>query len=162
MEESTMNALYTGTYVFVFIIALTVTIYLFNSITHFADVAFAFNNETADNASIVEVPVSQNRLLTGEEVISYYYNYVKKDLYGQDNTQGNTNETDTKKSVEYIVTIEGASAEIDNFDKVVNNAIKVDQKYILKFGNVKHATNGKSTVEIEINKATSDQINAML
>ena len=64
MEDSAFEALYTGAYIFVFIVALTITIYLFSSITNFADLAYEYNNDVQSGATIVDTPVEQDLLLT--------------------------------------------------------------------------------------------------
>ena len=43
MDESAYTALYTGTYIFVFIIALSLTIFLFTEVVNYADVAYEFD-----------------------------------------------------------------------------------------------------------------------
>lgn len=82
MEESAYSALYTGTYVIVFITALTVTLYLFNSIVNYADLAYEFDEKVVDTSVIVNQPYGENQLLTASEVASYYFNYVSNDVSG--------------------------------------------------------------------------------
>lgn len=80
MEESAYTALYTGTYIMVFIIALTTTLFLFNNIVNYADLAYEFDETVVDNSVILNAPVNENQILTCEDVISYYYNYIANDI----------------------------------------------------------------------------------
>lgn len=154
MEESAYQALFTGTYIFVFIISLTVTLYLFNSITDFADLAYEFNTAVSDNSTIINAPVEANRLLSGEEVISYYYNYIKHDLY-----------TEKESPVNYNVTISG----IGNINELSNKSLSyvaskigIENKYILHYKGAAYDAEGKKNIDIEIVKATQEQIDAIL
>lgn len=152
MEESAYQALYTGAYIIVFITALTVTLYLFNSINDFADLAYEFNTNIENNATIINAPVGANRLLTGEEVISYYYNYIKNDLY-----------TQKESNINYIVTINGVNTnELANKSlKGVAEKINPNSKYILYYKGAKYI-DGKKNINIEIKAATQRQIDAIL
>lgn len=160
MEESAYQALFTGTYILVFIVALTVTLYLFNSMLDFAELAYEFNITIEDNATIINAPVEAERLLTGEEVLSYYYNYVKHDLY-----------TEKESPINYNVAIKLApnSESINNSltDKSLSEVaaiIGTDSKYILKYSGAKYIDEKKEkkNIDIEIVKATQDQIDSML
>lgn len=80
MEDSAYTALYTGTYVMVFIIALTTTLYLFNNIVNYADLAYEFDETVTDSSVILNAPTNENQILTSYDVVSYYYNYIANDL----------------------------------------------------------------------------------
>lgn len=153
MEESAYEALFTGTYIFVFIIALTVTLYLFNSIMDFSELAYEFNTTVEDKSTIINAPVEANRLLTGEEVLSYYYNYVRHDLY-----------TEKESPINYNVTISGLNntqlASMSLFQ--VAQAIGVNDKFILYYRGAEYDANGKKNIDIEIKKATQAQIDALV
>ena len=81
MEESAFDAIYIGIYVFIFVIAVTSTIFLCNSISNYSDMAYEFSHKTDNSALIVGSEVQRNNIINGEEVINYYYNYIKKDKY---------------------------------------------------------------------------------
>ena len=83
MEESSFQAIYTGTYIVVFIAALTTTLYLFNGITTLADTSYEYGN-IVTGQSVIEAPSYDDLNLNGSEIISYYFNYVKKDKYADD------------------------------------------------------------------------------
>lgn len=80
MDESAYTALYTGTYIFVFIIALSLTIFLFTEVVNYADVAYEFDEKIADNSVIMNAPYGENQLIDANEVAAYYFNYVDSDL----------------------------------------------------------------------------------
>ena len=153
MEESAYEALFTGTYIFVFIIALTVTLYLFNSIMDFSELAYEFNNTVEDKSTIINAPVEANRLLTGEEVLSYYYNYVRHDLY-----------TEKKSPINYNVTISGLNNEQLATKTLyqVAEAIGINDKFILYYRGAEYDENGVKNIDIEIKKATQEQIDALV
>lgn len=160
MEESAIQAIYTGAYIFVFIVALTVTLYLFGSITDFSKLAYRYNNEVQGSATIVDAPVEQNILLNVDEVVSYYYNYVKKDLYGDEKSKGITN---------YIVDIEqlrgmnvNTTSLADVYNKLTNNGREKDAKYIIKYDRYTTTNNGKNAdVNISITKASQEDIDKL-
>lgn len=156
MEESAYEALFTGTYIFVFIIALTVTLYLFNSIMDFSDLAYEFNTTVEDKSTIINAPVEANRLLTGAEVLSYYYNYVRHDLYAEKESTINYNVTISNGTNSINADLEGKNL------KEVAERIGIDSKYILYYRAASKDAEGKKNITIEIVKATQAQIDAML
>lgn len=154
MENSAFEALYTGTYVLVFIVALTITLYLFNSIIDFSELAYEFNVKVEDNSTIIDAPVEANRLLTGEEVLSYYYNYVKHDLY-----------TEKESPINYHVDIKISKTpeELKEMSLLeVSQAIGMNNKFILYYRGANYDEQGKKNINIEIVKATQEQIDALV
>lgn len=154
MEESTSQAIYTGVYVLVFIMSLTITLYLFGSIIDFSDLAYEYNVKSEDNSTIIDAPAEANRLLTGEEVLSYYYNYVKHDLY-----------TEKVSPVNYNVDIKiGVSKEdLNNMSLLqLSNAIGIDNKFILRYKGASYTASGIKNIDIEITRATQEQIDALV
>ena len=158
MEDSAFEALYTGAYVFVFIIALTVTIFLFSSITDFADLAYEYEETSGDSSVIVDTPVNQNLLLSSDEVMSYYYNYVKKDIYGDDSKKESYNVIiKTKAKDEAGANLSVISGESDMTISELSDRLGKNNKYILRYKSVDNAGN----VTIEIQKATQAEIDAV-
>lgn len=154
MEESASQAIYTGAYILVFIMSLTITLYLFNSIIDFSDLAYEYNVKSEDNATIIDAPAEANRLLTGEEVLSYYYNYVKHDLY-----------TEKVSSVNYNLDIKiGVSKEdLSNMSLLqISKAIGMDNKFILSYKGASYGADGTKNIDIEITRATQEQIDALV
>lgn len=159
MENSTFEAIYTGVYIFIFIIALSITIFLFKQTNDFADRAYNYNVKAIENSVILNAPAQKYRLIDGYEVVSYFYNYIKRDSFG-----------DNKTKIEYVVTIKNQSGStlISSDTSVtpistLNSTtlgkfiamINVNTKYVLTY---KTVTN--SLVYIDIQEATQDQINA--
>ena len=158
MEDSAFEALYTGAYVFVFIIALTVTIFLFSSITDFADLAYEYEETSGDSSVIVDTPVNQNLLLSSGEVMSYYYNYIKKDIYGDDSKKESYNVIiKTKAKDEAGADLSLISGESDMTISELSDRLGKNNKYILRYKSVDNVGN----VTIEIQKATQAEIDAV-
>ena len=158
MEDSAFEALYTGAYVFVFIIALTVTIFLFSSITDFADLAYEYEETSGDSSVIVDTPVNQNLLLSSGEVMSYYYNYIKKDIYGDDSKKESYNVIiKTKAKDEAGADLSVISGESDMTISELSARLGKNNKYILRYKSVDNVGN----VTIEIQKATQAEIDAV-
>ena len=134
MGDSAYQAIYTGVYVFVFIIAMSATIYLFMTIIDYAELSYNYGNTALDSNLIENIPTTKYQLLTGSDVITYYYNYVKKDKY-----EGS--ESDTKYNVEIF---NSSGTKIINEVAIKN--IKYDQKYKLEF--VSENNNGVATIRI--------------
>ncbi len=99
MNESTNTLLYTATYVFIFVIALSLSIMLFLGINRYANSAYEYSqgfngsiiNTVSDGTEIYDGN-TQVLPLTRDDVLSYYFNYIKKDLYGgQSNNNADVN-----------------------------------------------------------------------
>ena len=160
MEDSAYEAIYTGVYVFIFIIALTVSLLLFNGINEVADLSYEFSNKISGSETLVNVPVEQNLLLSPSEVLSYYFNYIQKDLYSTEFVNSKSGVVATK----YNVTIYTKAKDQLNYTNTmlskdlsiaeVLNAIGTDGKYILRYESV--ASNGVANITIQ--KATNAEI----
>ncbi len=147
MEESAFNAIYIGIYVFVFIIAVTATMFLYNSISDYADLAYEYSHNIDGEPLIIGSEAQRNKIITGSEVVNYYYNYVKKDKY---------NETD---EIDYIVSI-NLNGKNETPNMLVNTdltykelvqQIGISDNYILEY--VGQTADGKGI--INISKITS-------
>lgn len=144
MEESAFEAIYIGIYVFIFVIAVTATIFLYNSISKYSDMAYEFSHKTDNGALIVGSEASKNNIITGEEVINYYYNYVKKDKYDANNSS-NSN---------YIVNINlngkgqtpNLITDTDLTYKELMQKIGYSSKYIIEY--TKETSNGNKIINI--------------
>lgn len=160
MESSATKALYIGAYIFVFVSALTVTLFLFNSILDFSNLAYEFETSNVSNQILINVPVEAKRLLSSDEVASYYYNYIKSDVY-----VNNTNDTniyivqicDSNNNVIFDTSDTNKNANENKSYKEIINKLGKDNKYILSYKKVD--SNGK--VVIELRKATQEEIDAI-
>ncbi len=133
MEESSFQAIYTGVYIFVFIAALTTTLYMFRNVNELAENAYNYG-EIATNQSVIQAP-SEDYKITGEELISYYFNYIKKDKY----------ESDTNEYIQNIeLTIDGVVQKNLSYAEFLGR-ISLDAEYNIE---VKNIDDGKITVEI--------------
>lgn len=80
--ENSYEALYTGVYIFVFVAALTIALYLFQGVNELADSAYDYGKAVEDNALVeTNTDIEESKYLSREDVISYYFNYIKKDNY---------------------------------------------------------------------------------
>lgn len=152
------EAMYTGVYVFIFVISVSISIFLFYSVYDYSELAFEYQNRVLNDSVTVNAPSNKYRLVDGSEVISYFFNYIKHDTYGE-----------TVKKTNYIVTIKNtmgaaivssssSAATINsyNFNKLVNS-INVKSKYVLNY-----TKEGSNLIYIDIVEATSEQINALV
>ena len=159
MEESANDAIYIGVYVLIFISALSITIFLFTNIVKYAEKSYEFGqNETGstvNNNAGTTYNLGQDKVyLTTDEVVSYYYNYIKKDQY--DSTAAG--------NVEYHVTIyyntnpnsnskyETGYTTTDDYNTLMSRLkCNNNEKYVLEY--IKEVVSG-STIKkyIEIKK----------
>lgn len=79
--ENANEAIYTAVYVTIFVLALSLTIYLFSSLMSYSDEAYEYMHTINNNGVVMNTSVSRNLLLTSQEVVTYYFNYIQKDRY---------------------------------------------------------------------------------
>ncbi|MDD2375951.1 MAG: hypothetical protein PHD15_01675 [Clostridia bacterium] len=82
MENSAYEILVTSVYVFVFIIATSITIYLFLSTITLADKVYEYGKVVSSDSIIETTSAPTNNTITGSELLTYYYNYKSSDKYG--------------------------------------------------------------------------------
>ena len=87
--NNAFEALYTGVYIVIFITSVTIALFLFRSINEFAEDSYNYGNQ-ATSESLIEATGETNLTLSADEVIPYYFNYVKKDIY-QERSQNELN-----------------------------------------------------------------------
>ena len=126
MDESTNTLLYTATYVFIFIIATSLSIILFLKVNKFADSAFEYK-EGISGAIINSVSTGLDEYSTGmtpltkDDVFSYVVNYIKCDLYGS-----------SRDNSEYNIEVDGLSFNQDTpYSKIYNSL--TDGKYYIEW-----------------------------
>jgi hypothetical protein len=149
MEESTSTFLYTATYVFVFIIATSLSIGLYFTVNKYADSAFDYSKNL--NSSIINTPTTGTEeknfgrvYLSRDDVFSYYVNYAMKDIYG-----GASN---TNNDVEYLFTFnhpnQNASITVDSYYDL-HDILQGADKYYLDYQD-EYVKDGKKHVQIQI------------
>ena len=79
MSDSAFEAIYTGVYIFVFIAALTIALYMFRNINELAENSYEYGIEMT-SGTLIQDTEQKDRLLEANDVISYYYNYVDYDI----------------------------------------------------------------------------------
>ena len=77
--ESVNDALYIGIYTFIFVIALSLTIFLFSSLMSYTDHVYEYMHDLSNDGVNVSLQADRHLILSSQEVVSYYYNYIKKD-----------------------------------------------------------------------------------
>lgn len=108
MEDSAFEAIYTGVYIFIFIAALTTTLYMFRNVNELAENSYKYGMQIEEQ-SLIESPEEVEYILTGSDVISYFFNNTYKDSYDS-NDEINTNfvieyedeKLNAKKKLSYV------------------------------------------------------------
>lgn len=77
--ESVNDALYIGIYTFIFVIALSLTIFLFSSLMSYTDHVYEYMHDLSNDGVNISLQADRHLILSSQEVVSYYYNYIKKD-----------------------------------------------------------------------------------
>lgn len=133
MGESTNTLLYTATYVFIFVIATSLSIVLYLSVNRYADRAFEYkegmSGSIINSAStgLEEYKTGQTPL-TKDDVFSYFVNYIKNDLYGT-NKEGEN----IRPSSGYNVTINEVGINSDDTYKQAYDKIATYDKYYIQY-----------------------------
>ena len=76
MGENAQEGIFIGVYIFVFIVALSATIMMFTMINNYADLSYDYGKQIGEGALIENVPETTYRIVTGDQLISYYYDYM--------------------------------------------------------------------------------------
>lgn len=150
MDNAT-EAIYIGVYAMIFVIAMSVTIFLFSSLLDYSEQAYDYMHMSSNDAVLVNVPVNRHIILSGQEVISYYYNYIKKDRYTDKTYNDNiivSINLNTKDESPVMLTSDTLSY------KDILNKVGLTNKYILT---VDENTNSEYTY-INIIKATEEEL----
>lgn len=153
MDDSTNTLLYIATYVFIFIIATSISIALFLNVNKYADSAFEYSqglNSSIINTGSTGAEIAQTGQvpLTRDDVFSYYVNYVKKDLYGE----GVLN---TNQDVIYQVSIndpESSTGTLANnltYNELYEKLSK-KENYYLEYQEEYYEENNKKYIDIRI------------
>ena len=72
--DSVNEALYIGIYTFIFVIAL-----LFSSLMSYTDHVYEYMHDLSNDGVNISLQADRHLILSSQEVVSYYYNYIKKD-----------------------------------------------------------------------------------
>lgn len=126
MDESTNTLLYTATYVFIFIIATSLSIILYLKVNQYADSAFEYK-EGMSGSIVNSVSTGLEEYSTGmtpltkDDVFSYVVNYIKGDLYG--NSTNNSG---------YTIEVDGYYFNEDTDYSTIYNSL-TDEKYYIKY-----------------------------
>lgn len=156
MGENATEGIFIAVYIFVFIVALSATITMFYMINNYAELSYEYGKNVENSGTLIEnVPTSTYRIVTGSEVISYYFNYIK-------NNSGS--------EYKYNITVLDQTGN-DEFPKTKFNVVNTNLKYneVLKYINpvdiyyleyvsTKEDVYGKTQINITIKKANQDEL----
>ena len=149
--ENASEAIYLGIYTMIFVIALSLTVFLFSSMLNYSEEAYEYMHSLENDAVVINAPANRHLLRNGQDVISYYYNYIKKDRFSDEDYNNNvivSINLHTKDESPLMLEDEDISYK-DLLEKVgLNN------KYILTVGDNTNDTN----TYINIIKATDEEI----
>lgn len=149
--DNAQEALYIGLYTFIFVIALSLTVGLFSSIMNYTDDAYEFMHTSSNGALIISERENRHIVLSSTEVLSYYFNYIKKDRLDSSVIENNavvTINLNTKDETPLYLDSKNLSY------KEALQKIGQDNKYILTVGK---QTNDNVTY-INIIKATPEEL----
>ena len=149
--DNAQEALYIGLYTFIFVIALSLTVGLFSSIMNYTDDAYEFMHTYSNGALIISERENRHIVLSSTEVLSYYFNYIKKDRLDSSVIENNavvTINLNTKDETPLYLDSKNLSY------KEALQKIGQDNKYILTVGK---QTNDNVTY-INIIKATPEEL----
>ena len=149
--ENANEAIYLGIYTMIFVIALSLTVFLFSSMLDYSEDAYEYMHSLGNDAVIVNAPANRHLLINGQDVISYYYNYIKKDRFSDEDYNNNV-----------IVSInlhtnDGSTLMLEDEDmsyKDLLEKVGLNNKYILTVGDNTNDTN----TYVNIIKATDEEI----
>ncbi len=149
--ENVNEAIYMAVYTLIFVMALSLTIFLFSSLMDYSDEAYEYMHSLNNDGIVLNAPVNRHLLLTGQEVISYYFNYIQKDKYLNKNYDDKTvvsiNLNTKNDSPSYLT-------QDDLTYKEVVEKIGITGKYVLTVG---ENSNSEYTY-IDITRATEEEI----
>lgn len=149
--ENANEAIYIGVYVMIFVIALSLSIFLFSSLLNYSEDAYDYIHAEDNSAMLVNVPANRYLILNGQDVISYYYNYISKDRFTNKNYNNNivvSINLNTKDEAPLMLDGENMTY------KEVVQRVGLDNKYILSVG---QNTNNDYTY-LNIIKATPEEL----
>lgn len=153
MGENATEGIYIAVYIFIFIVALSATITMFYMINNYAELSYEYGNNIENSGTLIEnVPTTTYRIITGSELISYYFNYIKPNssIYNvvvyEKNNNGSVNtlfkplDKNGKNGVNANLDYKGVVAAIGDLSKT----------YYLSYESAQSNTLGKQTVNIKI------------
>lgn len=134
MENSGFEAVYTGVYIFVFMAAFTITLYLFMSTNEVAEKAYDYGNIVTEQA-IVQVSTSQDELyMSASEVVSFLFNYKVRDLYDSPYAENTCNVI--------LQNTSGATIAVGTSYSDIINKLHNNSKYLFTFNSVQTLNDG--------------------
>lgn len=146
MDSSTNESLIMGAYVFIFIGALSASLYLFHSIYDYSELAYQYGKNIEKGNLITGIPDDKKIILKGTDVISYIYDYFVYDTYSNPaytdrryNIKILNSDTDTQSILK--------DSDINQNYNYFTSKIDLSAKYELKVISI-DKENGKAEIDI--------------
>ena len=133
MEDSAFEAIYTGAYIFIFVAALTMTLYLFKNVNDLADRAYEYGNLLTDKSVAEDATASEDYQNIGYEtsaIINAYYNYVLNDKYLTKNYTDDDIKIN-KDDIKFNIDFSNISSGKPSYTQIIN--LTKDNRYRLKY-----------------------------
>ena len=152
MGDNATEGMYMAVYIFIFIVAVSATITMFYMINNYAELSYEYGNTVSNGALIENVPTTSYRIVTGNQLIGYYYHYIAE------NTDGIYN---------YIITVKDDAGNDIKFSNEKGERLGYSEvlkiadptaKYSLKYVEVKDMENGSQNIYITIKELTQEEI----
>lgn len=157
MGENATEGIFIAAYVFIFIVALSATITMFYMINNYAELSYEYGKNVENSGTLIEnVPTSTYRLVSGSEVISYYFNYIK-----------NNSGTNYKYNVQIFYLLSKKENKLVNLENEIGKQATYDQvlqyihpedTYYLEYVSTKDVGN-KTEINIIIKQADENVLN---
>lgn len=119
MDESAQQAVSIGVNITIFIIALSISLTLMFSVRNMAEIATEVDNSVPNGAVLHSAEEVDDRIISGYELISYYYNYIVP-YYRDENNRSEYNHPNvgviiqTKNTVFKKEIIDGDNQDLEN------------------------------------------------
>lgn len=154
MGENATEGIFIGVYIFIFIVALSATITMFYMINNYAELSYEYGKNIENSGTLIEnVSTSTYRVVTGSEVISYYFNYIK--------TNSGTNYKYKIQILDEKGNNEFSQTGFDGSYEAVLKCISPLDTYYLRYDSTKEDENGNIIVNITIKKANEEELKSI-
>lgn len=151
MDQSAFESLITGTFVLIFVIAISTTVFLFREIIDYSDKVFdASNKFVGESVLVLEYvdPTNKNNIIRGQDALAYVTNY------GCYATDGYTYNFSPKYAENYDTKVR---VRLKNTSGAYTTAVDINGYYKLNVISL----DSDSTIIVELQQYTKAQVDAM-
>ena len=141
MGENATEGIYIGVYIFIFVVALSATITMFFMINNYAELSYEYGKKIENSGTLIEgAPTTTYRIVNGDQLIAYYYNYIRN--------SSNIYHIEVKNlKGDNILELN----KMYNYNEVLN-LISPSKEYVLNYNKVTTKENGSKEVYITISE----------